>query len=224
MWLFIAFGNGTVGHRYFAHNQFSVGKKTHWLLAFWCTVSGYSSTMYWIVQHRHHHKHTDTEQDVHSPKNGILQSFIIWAFNKKRIESVFSDRLSIVNYNRCMKDHAIKFTTNNFILINLMFFSILSVIDINILYCLAIAFCLEHIRLGLINTVTHIDGFIGNYRNHDIKDHSHNNIYLGLLTLGFGWHNNHHANPNKLILTEKWWEIDLEGYLGNLLKLTKEKT
>jgi fatty-acid desaturase len=37
------------------------------------------------------------------------------------------------------------------------------------------------------------------------------------LLLGFGWHNNHHADPKKLILTENWWEIDLEGYMGKIL-------
>jgi fatty-acid desaturase len=46
---------------------------------------------------------------------------------------------------------------------------------------------------------------------------------LGWLGMGFGWHNNHHAHPGKLILTERWWEIDIEGYVGWVLSLTAGK-
>ncbi len=220
IWLFIAFGNGTVGHRYIAHSQFRVHRLLHWPLAIWCTISGYSTTMYWQVQHRHHHRHTDKTTDIHSPHNGFWYALVLWPFSKSRIESVFADNHSVVNLARSMRDPAVKFTTNFFIPINLCFMLILATIDMNLLYCLGIAFCIEHLRLGLINTITHIKSIPGNYRNHNTKDQSQNNLFLGLLTLGFGWHNNHHADAGKLILTERWWELDPEGYLGKLLSLT----
>lgn len=220
VWLFIAFGNGTIGHRYFSHNQFSVHKTLHWPLACWSTISAYSNTGYWIAQHRHHHRHTDTEKDIHSPVNGVLQSFIFWPFNNKRIDSVFKDRTTIINMATAMRDPAISFTTKYFIPINLIFIILFCIIDINIAYCFGISVIIEHVRLGLINTITHTDNFLGNYRNHNTKDKSYNNLLLGIISLGFGWHNNHHANASKLILTERWWEIDLEGYLGKLLSLT----
>lgn len=217
MWTLIAFGNGTAGHRYFAHNQYSVGKYTHWVLAFWTTISAYSSTAYWQAQHRHHHRHTDNDKDIHSPKNGFLQGFYFWTINKKRIESIFDDRASIVNLSKALKDRAINFTTTNFIFINVIFIGILYLINVELVYGYFIAYIIEHIRLGTVNTVLHLNKFPGNYRNHETNDTSQNNFILGIISLGFGWHNNHHANPAKLILTDKWWELDLEGLLGKLI-------
>jgi len=216
-WLLMAIGNGTVGHRYFAHNQFKVSYFMHWVLSFWCTLSAYSSVLYWQVQHKHHHRHSDDSLDIHSPANGFLQSFLFWAFSKKRIESVFNERSSKVAYLKAISDPAVKFNSENFISINLIFLLSIAIININLLYCILISFVLEHLRLGIINTILHIEKIPGNYRNHQTKDLSQNNLIVGILSLGFGWHNNHHADPTKLILTENWWELDIEGLIGKIL-------
>jgi stearoyl-CoA desaturase (delta-9 desaturase) len=221
-WLLIAFGNGTAGHRYFSHSQFNAGPKLHWFLAVWCTISGYSSTIYWKVQHIHHHRNTDTVKDIHSPVNGFIKAFFLWIFDRKRIESVFDDRASKIILVKALHDRAIKFTSNYFITINITFLIFLYIVNEQLLYGYAIGFLIEHIRLGIVNTLLHIPMFPGNYRNHETKDKSQNNFIIGILSLGFGWHNNHHHNPSKLILTERWWELDLEGYLGKLLN-QKEK-
>jgi stearoyl-CoA desaturase (delta-9 desaturase) len=68
----------------------------------------------------------------------------------------------------------------------------------------------------MVNSLCHLN-IIGSYRNHQTQDQSYNNIILGIVTLGFGWHNNHHNDAGRLILTEKWWELDLEGYAGLVL-------
>lgn len=219
-WIFIALGNGVAGHRYLCHNQFRVHPWLHWPMMLWCTFAAYSTTMFWYVQHRHHHRHSDKEDDIHSPKNGFWYAMLFWPFSKTRIDHVFEDKHSLINYAKCMRDPAVKFTTNYFIPLNLAFVATLAIIDLNLMYCMAIAFCIEYIQLGLINTVTHIKNLPGNYRSHDTKDNSQNNVFLGILTLGFGWHNNHHADAGKLILTERWWEIDPEGYVGYILSLT----
>jgi fatty-acid desaturase len=41
--------------------------------------------------------------------------------------------------------------------------------------------------------------------------------------MGFGWHNNHHHNPAKNIVQDRWWEIDIEGYIGYLLSKLKPR-
>jgi len=100
---------------------------------------------------------------------------------------------------------------------------ILAIIDYHLIFTVfGVAYIIEQIRLGLVNTVTHIPDLLGNYINHANvgSDLSQNNWILGLITLGFAWHNNHHANPKQLILTERWWEIDIEGYVGWLFSLT----
>ena len=91
---------------------------------------------------------------------------------------------------------------------------ILAVIDPLLVCIYALAYCLDFLRLGTVNYFCHRYG----YRNHNTDDQSTNNIVVGLLTLGFGWHNNHHASPGKLILTERWWEIDLISYVIRIVK------
>lgn len=219
--IFFAVGNGTIGHRYFSHNSFEVGKITHWLMGLWVTLCAYSPVHYWIVQHKHHHRHTDDPEDVHAPRNGILNAFILWPLNVHRIERVFKERSSIVNLARALRDTSVVFYGRWFVAINILALLIVSIVDWEILFSgVGIAYLIEQTRLGIINTVTHTPGLPGNYRNHDTGDLSQNNWILGLLTLGFGWHNNHHADPRKLILTEHWWEIDIEGYIGWLLSRT----
>jgi stearoyl-CoA desaturase (Delta-9 desaturase) len=216
-WLFFAIGNGTVGHRYFSHGAFTVSKPMHWVLAFWATFAAYGTISYWQIQHRHHHRHSDRPTDIHSPLNGWWMALGGWIFNIKRVESIFTDKVCLVTKVKGYKDPAIKFTSENFVLLNVIFLACLAAININFLFYAGLCFALEQLRLGLVNTICHTPGFIGNYRPYDTKDFSHNNIFLGILGLGFGWHNSHHAAPNRLILSDKWWEIDVEGYVGKLL-------
>lgn len=216
-WLIFAFGNGTVGHRYFAHRSFSVSATTHWILALWCTLSAYSPPVYWQVQHRHHHRHTDRLEDIHSPRQGWLMSMFGWPFSEQRLNSVFDDRASLATLAQSRRDRAASFCSDWFIPINLVFWLILMAVDWNLLLAAAASIVIEYLRLGLINSVCHWPGLPGNYRNHDTSDQSYNNIVLGWVGLGFGWHNNHHHDASALVLSERWWEIDLEGQLGRLL-------
>ena len=39
--------------------------------------------------------------------------------------------------------------------------------------------------------------------------YSRNNILIGLLAGGEGWHNNHHAAPTSARHGHKWWEFDV---------------
>jgi stearoyl-CoA desaturase (delta-9 desaturase) len=138
---------------------------------------------------------------------------------------VFDERSSKINYVRAMQDPAIKFFSNYYLWINAAWLLALALIDINLIWAISAAYVLEQFRLGLLNTVSHIPGLPFGYKNHpDVPDNSQNNYVLGILSLGFGWHNNHHKNAGKLILTEHWWEIDLEGYFGWLLSLTGKKS
>jgi stearoyl-CoA desaturase (Delta-9 desaturase) len=219
--LIFVFGNGTVAHRYFSHKSFKVARPVHWLLAFWVTITGYSPIAYWMVQHMHHHRHTDSPNDVHSPANGFFKSFFLWTVDKDRVESIFRERSSIALYISCMRDPAIKFFNTYFIPVNILLLVTLGLLELELLYSIGSAYVLEQIRLGILNTALHAPSFPFSYRNHpDVDDRSQNNYILGILTFGFGWHNNHHKSASKLILTERWWEIDFEGYLGWLLSLT----
>jgi stearoyl-CoA desaturase (delta-9 desaturase) len=56
-----------------------------------------------------------------------------------------------------------------------------------------------------VNSVSHKFG----YRSFNTNDTSTNNWLIGLLALGEGWHNNHHAFPSSPKQGFfKWWEFD----------------
>ena len=55
-----------------------------------------------------------------------------------------------------------------------------------------------------VNSVTHVWG----YRNYETDEDSRNNLVVGLISNGEGWHNNHHADPRSARHGHRWWEID----------------
>src|SRR5690606_20316365 len=56
-----------------------------------------------------------------------------------------------------------------------------------------------------VNSVAHIWG----YRSYETGEESRNNILVGILSNGEGWHNNHHADPRSARHGHQWWEIDV---------------
>ena len=69
--------------------------------------------------------------------------------------------------------------------------------------------------IGVVNVLGHRHG----YRNHDTPDRSTNSWIANIVSLGDGWHNNHHARGNNYYAGEKWWEWDLMGSLIKLIKI-----
>jgi stearoyl-CoA desaturase (delta-9 desaturase) len=67
----------------------------------------------------------------------------------------------------------------------------------------------------LVNSATHLWG----YRSYATRDRSTNLWWVALLTLGEGWHNNHHAFPRSARHGLRWWELDLTYGLIRLLAL-----
>lgn len=215
--LFGIIGNGVAGHRYFSHRSFQVANWLHPILAYLTVMAAFAPPTYWVLQHTHHHKTSDSDNDIHSPSKGLWQACYGWLFDKQYVETILSNRLLVakVALNRKVafyEKHYYKLLFGSLIILTLIDWHLLTI------YCLAYA--VEVFRIGLVNSVCHRWG----YRNHNTNDQSRNNILVGLLGMGFGWHNNHHANPGKLVLTEHWWEIDVEGYIGWILSHTAKKS
>ena len=56
-------------HRYFSHRAYSTGRAFQFVLAFLAQSSAQRSVLWWAGKHRHHHLHSDTKHDVHSPRH-----------------------------------------------------------------------------------------------------------------------------------------------------------
>ena len=65
-----------------------------------------------------------------------------------------------------------------------------------------------------VNSLSHMFG----YQNYDTQEDSRNNWLVALLSVGEGWHNNHHEDPSAASVQHRWWELDLSYYEIKLME------
>jgi stearoyl-CoA desaturase (Delta-9 desaturase) len=83
-WLRI-FAIGAGYHRYFSHRSFSTSRAFQLILALGSQMTAQKSVLWWTAQHRHHHLHSDTERDLHSPRqHGFWYSHVGWIFARRQ--------------------------------------------------------------------------------------------------------------------------------------------
>lgn len=214
--LFGVIGNGVVGHRYFAHRNFKVADWLHPVLAYTTVMGAFAPPTYWVIQHAHHHRTSDSDQDIHTPNRGLGQAWYGWLFDQQYVEFMLSNKMAVA---KAVIKSRVQWFEQHYYKILFGSIAVLAAISWPVALMYFVAYAFEMFRIGAVNAACHRWG----YRNHATADLSRNNIMVGLFGMGFGWHNNHHANPGKLILTERWWEIDVEGYIGWLLSRTAKQ-
>lgn len=217
MFLFGIIGNGIVGHRLISHRQFLPARWLYPILYLLCTLAAFAPVWYWRAQHWHHHKFSDDKIDVHSPHTQrFWDSFFGWALKQKFIKVVLKTEKAALRES--LNNPLMKFFHNyNYTLIYIFIIS-LGLFSPELLLSYFIFYWIEIVRLGLITSLAHID-LPFSYRNFETTDKSYNNLILGYITFGFGWHNNHHAKPMSLDTQVKWWEYDLEAKVAKLITL-----
>ena len=210
-WILISGLGVAVGyHRIFSHNTHT--NLPPWkenLILFFGILSGQGSSIMWTAIHRgYHHRHADTEKDLHSPVHGIYHAFFGWTITITENNPVINLKYSA---NLLRKPNHVWFHKHNMkILWGVPL--LVSLID----WKLSLAMCclptaLSLLQDNLINIFGHVKGLIG-YRNFETNDMSQNNIVLGYIAWGQGWHNNHHYSPSSYDfgrgVSGKWWEWD----------------
>ncbi|MEA2747486.1 MAG: hypothetical protein QOI41_1629 [Myxococcales bacterium] len=192
-------------HRYFAHRSFKTSRAFQFVLAFLGTTAMQNGPLWWASWHRRHHRYSDTENDVHSPiRVGFWNAHVGWFLDGSH------DRPDLSN----VKDLAV-FPELRFLERHKWFPIVLYAVA-----CFAIAgapglvwgFVISTIAVlhatALINSLAHVWGS----RRYDTQDQSRNNALLAVITLGEGWHNNHHDQMNSARQGVRWWEIDMSYY------------
>ena len=186
------------------------------ILGFLVPLGAFGSPLSWSTLHRHHHVYADKPGDPHSPAAGFWHAFLLWHMLDSH---AINNYKSTPGLKMLLRDPAIVLPSKYFYHIFYTHLLLLLWWDYQLFfagYCVAIL--LEYLRIGCIDTICHMPNFPGNYRNFATADHSQNNLILGVIGCGFGWHNNHHQQSNKMILSRHWWEIDIEGYCCKLLQ------
>lgn len=204
--IFELFGGNIGLHRYFCHRSFETNKTWHNIMLFMSHYIGVGTVVTWVGQHRHHHKFSDTSNDVHNFRQlGIMKIlFGVWSVDieRKMVKDVVKDRTLMHWHKNYWNFHGIVLSI--WIIIDLMFGTYFTFA----LYAFPNLLCL--VSGYVLAIVTHSHG----YRTYDLDvDKSSNSWIANLYTIGEGWHNNHHANPKKLRQGELWWEWDLPAFI-----------
>ena len=205
-------------HRYFSHRTFHTSRVVQFIFAALGNSSIQRGPLWWAATHRHHHRHSDTEEDAHSPvTKGFWWSHIGWMTSSRNFPTNYQDIRDFAKYpelvflNRFdlmvpavmgfalyglgawMEDVHPQWGTSGWQMLVWGFFISSTV--------------LLHATL-FINSLAHVWG----KRPFETEDDSRNNFWLALLTLGEGWHNNHHRYMGAARQGFHWWEIDPTYY------------
>lgn len=207
---FVTFIGIEVGfHRHFTHRSFKAVRPLRILLAGMGSMAMQGSVIWWAGVHRIHHRHADQPDDPHSPIEGLLHAHLGWLLTnldppnwRRRAADLFRD-----NVARSATRAYYLWAAAGFLLPAVTLMSATQTwggfLDGLLWGGLVRLFLVNHI-VWSINSICHTFGS----RPYPTKDGSRNNALLSLPSLGFSWHNNHHAYPGSAINAHRWWQLD----------------
>ncbi|MEC9372656.1 MAG: acyl-CoA desaturase [Planctomycetota bacterium] len=209
-------------HRYFSHRTFRTSRAVHTIAAAVGASSAQRGPMWWAAHHRAHHRESDNPEDIHSPKHkGIVWSHMGWFFSDGAVKT---DAKAIPDL---MKYPELRWIDRWHVVFPVGLAVMLWFVGEGlaawrpglgtsgwqmVVWGFFISTTALHHATFTINSLAHTIG----RRRYETSDDSRNNLFLALLTLGEGWHNNHHFNPGSTRQGFMWWEID-PAYYGVLL-------
>ena len=210
-------------HRYFCHRGYQTSRPVQFLFGLIGLTAVQRGPLWWAAVHRHHHAHSDEPADAHSPvTKGFLWSHVGWLTSSRNFptdyrmvrdlqkfpELVFLNRFDLIGpllllvflaaLGSALQEFAPGLGTNAWQLVVWGFF-----ISTTVLFHATCA----------INSFAHTLGS----KRFPTGDESRNSLVLAILTLGEGWHNNHHRFPACARQGFYWWEIDISYYIIRLM-------
>lgn len=201
-------------HRYFSHRSFKTSRVFQFLMALIATSSTQKGVLWWAANHRHHHRYSDTEEDLHSPSLfGFWWSHVGW---------ILSDRYNTTQVDLIRDFHKYRELRwlNRYHLVPPVVLAV-ALFLIGGWGMLIWGFFISTVVLWhssfTINSLSHLFG----RRRYATSDTSKNNVFLALLTMGEGWHNNHHHYMASARQGFFWWEVDLTYYTLKVLSWFK---
>jgi stearoyl-CoA desaturase (delta-9 desaturase) len=187
-------------HRYFAHHSFATSRTLQAVMGtMTCTM--FLDPVSFVGKHRLHHRFSDTERDVHSPTQGFW-----YCWFESLVDEGYSDAEIVDAARDLMRYPELRWLHRHFIVVGLAAWAVVFLLGgfsmFAIGYCLPLAIVLN--QASLVNYACHRWG----YRRFTTPDQSRNNAIVAALTLGEGWHNNHHRFPRSARAGLGRWEID----------------
>jgi sn-1 stearoyl-lipid 9-desaturase len=209
LYLITGFGVTVGYHRLLTHRGFKTTPFVLNLLATAGALSAHGGPLFWVSIHRQHHQFTELEADPHDSSLGFWWSHIGWllcADNFLEYDPSYVSDLSINPW--------LSWLNRYFILLQLLLGTILFLVTYHFsgmygavsmfIWAIPLRFIAVAHSSWLTNSVAHLWG----YRNFETSDNSTNSWWVAFLTLGEGWHNNHHAFPASSRHGLRRWELD----------------
>lgn len=190
-------------HRLLCHRAFIVSPIVRKLLIIGASLSTTGSAIPLVSLHRAHHRFSDTKQDPHSPKYmSIWRVLFGTMFSEVKIRYA----MDLVRDPFCKLMHRYYFLTQ----IPVILFWYFVGGYVAVFACHVVPSGLTWIAISCVNYFNHTSGYVTTV----MRDTSKNNLITGYLTLGEGWHNNHHTSSASPYNKVNWWEFDFIYYVG----------
>jgi len=203
------FGVTGVYHRYFSHRTYKTSRVFQFLLALLAMSSSQKGVLWWASNHRTHHKLSDKDGDPHDSRRGFWYSHVGWLYDYREATD-YSKVRDLARYPE---------------LVFLNEYWVIPPVVLGVVVWLAlgwsgllIGFFLSTAILWhgtfTINSLSHMLGT----KRYDAGDDSTNNWVLAIVTMGEGWHNNHHHFMGSTRQGFYWWEFDVTYYILRALQ------
>lgn len=205
LYLVRMFGITAGYHRYFSHRSFKTSRVFQFCLAWLGCSALQKGPLWWAAHHRHHHRHSDTEDDVHSPQvASFWWSHIGWVLSADYDKTTWKavrdwDRFPELRWlNACHWIPGILLAVGCYLVGGWT----------GLVWGFFVSTVLLYHATFTVNSLCHRFGS----RRYATPDQSRNNAIVALITLGEGWHNNHHHYQSAARQGFRWWEIDISYY------------
>ena len=211
-------------HRYFSHRCFNTSRWFQFVLAFWGATNLQRGPIWWAAIHRHHHGNSDTEDDWHSPRYGFWHAHHGW---------LESPQILLASYERVgdlTRYPELRFLDTFYFIPPLLLAAALAVFGAHLeanhpilgtsawqmlVWGFFVRTAVVWQLTFSVNSIMHKWGS----RRFDTSDDSRNSHLMGVVTLGDGYHNNHHRYPMSARHGFYWWEIDVTYYVIKLFEV-----
>lgn len=212
-------------HRLFSHRSYQTSRTFQFLLGLIGSSSAQKGPLWWAASHRHHHRHSDTEKDLHSPGiRGLWWAHAGWVLSDEHDDADLSlvkdlakyPELRLLDRYHYIPPLLLLASSYVFGMFLSAYFPALQTTPLQVMVwgALVSTVMVYHATFA-INSLAHILG----RKRFSTGDESRNSFLLAILTLGEGWHNNHHRYPGSERQGFYWWELDFTHYVLKILAL-----
>jgi len=197
-------------HRYFAHRSYKTSRVFQFCMGILGSAALQKGPMWWAGEHRDHHKYSDKDGDPHSPiKNSVWFSHVGWVIDRRHLETNWDNMKDWQAYPELKWLDRLHFIPG--LLVAGLCYWIAGWPGVVWGFVLSTV-CLYHSTF-CVNSVCHLFG----YRRFNTDEFSRNNWFVALITLGEGWHNNHHHYQSSARQGMTWYEVDVTYAILQLL-------